>query len=100
MINEREARIVSVIIETADIDEIVAVQMFLRETAYLHNPFRVAYVYGKFAAELGRFGDQLSKLRFKFPGEFKRSHKSSVPFAPNQATSLRLSIDGSLAILS
>jgi hypothetical protein len=56
MINDRPARVFAVIIEAADVHEVIEAQ-FLREFAHFDDSFRVGQLDCDFAAKLRRFGD-------------------------------------------
>src|SRR5882672_9867332 len=74
MINHREPWIVAVIIEAADIHQVIAVELFLAEPAHLDDAFGIAQPHCKLPAKFLRLGNQLSEARFEFVGKFERGH--------------------------
>jgi len=74
MINYRPARVFAVVVEAADVHEIIEAQRFLGEFANFRDSFRVGELDGDFAAKLRRFGERFPESSFELIGEVERVH--------------------------
>ena len=70
-VNHREARIIAVMIQRADVDEVIKPQLALREFAHLHDLVRVGEIKREFPAKLHGFGDEFPKLTFNLLGKIR-----------------------------
>ena len=59
MINERPARVFAIVVEAADVHEVIEAQFLFGEFANLRDSFRVGGLEGDFAAKLRRFGEHV-----------------------------------------
>ena len=73
-VNHGEARVVAIIVHTADVHEIIEPEFLFREGAHVADLHGVENIQGDFAPELGGFSQQTAKLCLQFLNEFQRGH--------------------------
>ena len=65
------ARIVAVVIQHADVDEVIKTQLAFREIAHLHDLVRVGEIKREFPTKLHGLGDEFTKLIFNLLGKIR-----------------------------
>src|SRR5262249_42403530 len=74
MVNDREARILAVVVDAGDVDEVVAAERLFGEGAHLDDPPGVRELQRDLAAELHGFGDEIVEPGFELLGKFESGH--------------------------
>ena len=68
LVNHHPARVIAVIIDAAQIHEVIKSKLLLRPGADFGDPFGVSDLHRDFAAKFGRLRDQVCELFLKSPG--------------------------------